>query len=194
MFSRTSIKNTQPAPPPPPDTIIVDKHLTKTQQNEISLPLSSSSSSSNKGMGDKRASRYLSNDITRTGGNEKVQSGVPKSLGEVLRSAPLRNKFRVFLRKYKASESLAFYETIELYQAIQDPKWRSRAAEGIISKFIDASAVFEVNISSSVRQRLLQTTKWENSSFDDAKAEAYDLMKTNFFANFISNEFLRAGD
>jgi len=36
---------------------------------------------------------------------------------------------------------------------------------------------------------LLATKKWDKTSFDDAKAEAYKLLKANFFAAFIAREY-----
>ena len=117
-------------------------------------------------------------------------SGIPKSLGEVLTSSELRYKFRVFLKERHSAESLMFYESIELFEKIQDPKWQKRAGEGLISKFVMEEAELAANISSHCRTKLLRVTKWELHTFDEAKSEMYDLLKSNFFAPFIAREYL----
>ena len=147
----------------------------------------------------RRGSAFLQHDVVRQlPGQEEQTSGVPRSLGEVLRSAPLRSKFRAFLKERHASETLMFYESIEMYQAIPpDAKgdvWRRRAAEGIISKFVDASAVYEVNLPDDAKRKLLGMTKWTPDAFDDAKAICYGLLRDNFLNAFIAREFLRCGD
>jgi len=133
---------------------------------------------------------------------------MPKSLGDVLSNPTLRSKFRNFLKEKHAVESLLFYESAELYAKIDDAKWAKSAAMDIVSKFVSpdgfcASPIHrfcranplscatedEINIPSAVREALLATKKWDKTSFDDAKAEAYKLLKANFFAAFIAREY-----
>ena len=149
----------------------------------------------------RRDSKYLSHAVARTvpGQEDLVEpSGVPKSLGDILKSQVLRNKFRQFLKERHANESLLFYESVELYEAIPagpgGDKWRARAAEGIISKFVDSSAVYEINLSAPVRMRLMATTRWTPEAFRDARAEIYELLRANFLHTFLAKEFLRGTD
>jgi len=140
----------------------------------------------------RRGSNYLDHSVQH---DVKVtatirSSGIPKSLGDVLAASELRYKFRVFLKERHSAESLMFYESIELFEKIKDPKWQKRAGEGLIAKFVMEEAELEANISSHCRTKLLRVTKWELKTFDEAKSEMYDLLKTNFFAAFIAREYL----
>ena len=144
----------------------------------------------------RRGSKFLDHSVVheiRPAGAPSRPSGLPKSLGDILSNIELRYKFRVFLKERMSVESLMFYESIELYEKIDDPKWRKRAAEGLISKFVMEDAELQVNISSVCSTRLLRITKWEPNSFAEAKSEIYDLLKTNFFAPFVAREFLMDG-
>jgi len=142
---------------------------------------------------ERRASRFMRNDIVRlpVGADELHETGVPSSLSEVLRSATLRHHFRQFLRERHASESLLFYESIEMYQNIHNEKWRTRAGEGLVAKFIVDEAAMQVNLGSVARNKLMKCVRFDDNTFDEAKAEAYDLLKMNFFAPFVAREFLR---
>lgn len=142
----------------------------------------------------RRGSKYEDHSIpieSRTVANPAAPC-MPKSLGEILANPSLRYKFRQFLKERQAVESLMFYESIELYEKIDDVKWRKRAAEGLMAKFVMSDAEFEVNISGACRERLLRTTKWDKECFGEVKYELYDLLKMNFFAAFIAKEFLMA--
>jgi hypothetical protein len=144
----------------------------------------------------RRGSKFLDHSVVREirpAGAAPRPSGLPKSLGDILSSSDLRYKFRLFLKERHSAESLMFYESIELYEKIQDPKWQKRAAEGLISKFVMEDSELQVNISAICTTRLLRVTKWEQSTFADAKSEIYDLLKTNFFAAFVAREFLMDG-
>lgn len=166
-----------------------DKHVAKVRRAHDELDGASPEGRA------RRQSKYVRHEAVRmVPGQEElgVQSGVPKSLSEVLRSPLLRQKFREFLKQRHASESLMFYECVELFEMVTEATWRRRAAEGIVAKFIATSATFEINIGSATRRRLLATTRWEPDSFLEAKAETYDLLKTNFFAEFVAKECLRA--
>jgi len=138
----------------------------------------------------RRNSAFLDHSVTDKISPGPRPSGIPKSLGDVLSNSELRHKFRLFLKERHSSESLMFYESIELFEKIPDIKWRKRAGEGLLAKFVMEEADLEVNISSSVRTKLLRTTRWEKDAFADAKSEMYDLLKTNFFSAFVAREFL----
>jgi len=118
-----------------------------------------------------------------------VAEGVPTELRQVLNSPRLRYLFRAYLRSLYASESLLFYETVELYQTIDKETWRKRAAEGMIKKFVNPSSQYAVNISSKIREKLLNLRHFDRNSFDEAKEELYALMASNFFNRFISDNF-----
>jgi hypothetical protein len=141
---------------------------------------------------ERKESKFLDHSAVRTVTvtHSVRPSGVPKSLGDVLASSELRYKFRVFLKERLSLESLMFYESIEMYEKIADIKWRKRAGEGLLTKFVIQEADLQVNISSHCRTKLLRVTKWEKNSFEEAKVEMYELLRTNFFAPFVAREFL----
>lgn len=149
-------------------------------------------------MASRRQSKFLAHDVVRQVIDGKVESGhlsgIPKSMGDVLKNADLRFKFRVYLKARHAEENLLFYESVELFQKVGDvggqDKWRHRAAEGLMAKFVLENSVYEINVSAPTRLKLLRTTKWEKTSFDTAKSETYDLLKENYFTSFVAKEFL----
>ena len=70
---------------------------------------------------------------------------IPLDLGEVLRKPFMRNQFREFLRKRLAHENLLFFETIEMYQKIDQAPWRRVAGEQMVSKFIENEAPYHLH-------------------------------------------------
>ncbi len=109
----------------------------------------------------------------------------PRGLSEVLRSPQARNRFRRFLRKHFASESLLLFETIEMYQRIDNEEWRAAAGLQIVERFIHEHADFAVNLSSQVRSKILATKHFRSETFNAAKREVFALMEDNFFARFV---------
>lgn len=140
-------------------------------------------------MSNVKQSRKKSQEFFVPGTVRLAAQGVPTELSQVLNSPRLRAMFRAHLKALYASESLMFYETIELYETINKESWRKRAGEGMVKRFVDPSSKYAVNISSRTIEKLLSLKTFEKESFDDAKKELYDLMTTNFFAKFISENF-----
>jgi len=139
----------------------------------------------------RRGSAYDAYDPqARLNGPTPQRIPMPKSLGEVLQNPIQRHKFREYLKEMHAVESLLFYESVELYAKIEDPKWSKTAALDIVKKFISPNGAYEINISSATREALMTNKKWARNAFDEAKAEAYLLLKMNFFAAFLAREYL----
>ena len=109
----------------------------------------------------------------------------PRELSEVLRSPQARNRFRRFLRKHFASENLLLFETIEMYQRIDNEEWRVAAGLQIVERFIHEHADFAVNLSGQVRSKILATKHFRSETFNAAKREVFALMEDNFFARFV---------
>jgi len=119
--------------------------------------------------------------------DEDAPLAMPKELAEILRSPLLRNAFRTYLKRKYASESLAFFETIELFKKVPQEEWRIQMAEGMVERFINDQAEFAVNISSADRSELVahfKTRFWPANSFDSVQREMYALMTTNYFGSF----------
>jgi hypothetical protein len=143
----------------------------------------------------RRGSQYSNYETNQNlNGPTPVRATLPKSLGEVLMHPQQRHRFRTYLKEMHADESLLFYESVELYTKIDDPKWSKTAASDIIKKFIHPGGVYEINIPSEIREQLLAAKKFNKQTFDEAKGEVYRLLKANFFATFVAKEFLSAGE
>jgi hypothetical protein len=110
---------------------------------------------------------------------------LPRELSEVLRSPQSRNRFRRFLRKHFAAENLLLFETIEMYQRIDNDEWRVAAGQQIVERFIHEHADFAVNLSGQVRGKILATKHFRCETFNAAKREVFTLMEDNFFARFV---------
>ncbi len=110
---------------------------------------------------------------------------LPRELSEVLRSPQWRNRFRRFLRKHFASENLLLFETIEMYQRIDNEEWRIAAGQQIVERFIHEHADFAVNLSGQVRGKILANKHFRGETFNAAKREVFTLMEDNFFARFV---------
>lgn len=109
---------------------------------------------------------------------------IPPTLEVVLDSPELRKKFRHFLQKRLANESLLFYESIELYEQIQKETIRNKAGKQMVAQFILEHSECWVNIPASVRDDLLETSSFTPETFEIAKKEVYKLMNANFFEYF----------
>jgi hypothetical protein len=112
---------------------------------------------------------------------------MPKELFEVLHSPLLRNAFRAYLKRKFAGESLAFFETIEMFKKVKLDEWRIQMAEGMMSRFVLEGAEFGVNISGADRSELIarmRTQYWPQDSFNAVQREMYDLMNNNHFQSF----------
>mmetsp|Transcript_10285 Transcript_10285/g.12387 ORF Transcript_10285/g.12387 Transcript_10285/m.12387 type:complete len:228 (+) Transcript_10285:141-824(+) len=109
---------------------------------------------------------------------------LPDNLAIVLDSKKLRRRFKDFLMDKFAIESYLFYDSLELYSKIKKQQWRTKQGTLLLNKFVAEGSQYEVNLSGKVRDELLNTSAFTASTFDEAKAEIFNLMKTNFFDNF----------
>ena len=139
----------------------------------------------------KQADSLLQNDQLSVFYQQRAAAGDgPKDLAELLANEKLRVKFRAFLRKRLAHESLMLWECIQLYHRIDKDSWRQRSGQGMITRFVKAGAENEVNLPGDLRQALLETTKFLPNTFDAAERELEELMSSNFFVEFVQREFV----
>lgn len=112
------------------------------------------------------------------------------SFDDVLNDRVLRKKFMKFLRKSDAHENLQFYISCKKYKKLYEhltPKTREREAKSILKKFIEIGSPREINISDTKRKQLLDldNKKYAFNSFDIVMNDAYNLMKNNYYHNFL---------
>lgn len=112
---------------------------------------------------------------------------IPTKFQQVLDDNNLRDLFRYYLKNHLASECLLFYENVEMYERIDRDEFRKRAAKGLMIKFILDPAQYRINISSDIKQKLLDTSvdDFKKDTFESAKREMFNLMEDNYFTKFV---------
>lgn len=119
-------------------------------------------------------------------GSDSLWSGgdLPETLHDVLDNPDMRKEFMSYLKARLANESLLFYESIELYELIEDDKLRQKAGKKMVLEFVVEDSIFWVNIPATLRVELTNTTRFEPETFTSAKREVFSLMSGNFLDSF----------
>ncbi|CAM9498997.1 unnamed protein product, partial [Ectocarpus sp. 12 AP-2014] len=100
----------------------------------------------------------------------------------------LRTEFEKFAEKRLARELPDFYQACLERDEIEDYFGRQAATSAIIDRFIRVGSVQEVNLSHSVRERILQTEITSFNIFSEAMSVVVTMMDTNFSLAFKRSE------
>lgn len=131
------------------------------------------------------------------GGGRSLLANLPRptSLWQVLRGFKMREAFGVFLKKRLADENLDFFSHIERYEmqalGLSEVEDRRVKAMAVVSKFLAADTMV-VNVSQRMRNEVVASITngdCPSSVFEDIGEEMYSLMTTNFFHDFVMENF-----
>ena len=121
----------------------------------------------------------------------------PKKMDEILEDAELKEKFTEFVRSKYADEPLVFYDACSKYQELAENSREALKGKNvllitlgsqIVENFVKEDSVKWVNISSDMRAELLKAyeeRRFDVHTFDKAKLMAFELLKQNFYDQFV---------
>ncbi|KAJ6226100.1 electron carrier/ protein disulfide oxidoreductase [Anaeramoeba flamelloides] len=103
--------------------------------------------------------------------------------------------FKEFLCVHLNQENLLFFQNVKDYKAnCQTQKQINKEAKKIIKKYIIPSSIFEINIESKMRQKILDLHSVSNYStimFDQAQQTAYNHMNLNSWESFTQTNLFK---
>ncbi|KAJ3424282.1 electron carrier/ protein disulfide oxidoreductase [Anaeramoeba flamelloides] len=103
--------------------------------------------------------------------------------------------FKEFLCVHLNQENLLFFQSIKDYKAnCQTQKQINKEAKKIIKKYIVPGSIFEINIESKTRQKILKLDSLNNYStmmFDHAQITVYNHMNLNSWEPFIETKLFK---
>ncbi|KAJ6237603.1 regulator of g-protein signaling 4 [Anaeramoeba flamelloides] len=124
---------------------------------------------------------------------EKIQKEISKyflTFKDVLGSEVGLYYFHKFLKSQYCSENLKFYQAVNRYKQIEDPKKRSRKAFKIFNTFVKTSSKHEINIQYENRFEIQENIKKEHfppSLYNGAQKQIYHLMSNDSFLHFFNH-------
>ncbi|KAJ6241275.1 regulator of g protein signaling-related [Anaeramoeba flamelloides] len=124
---------------------------------------------------------------------EKIQKEISKyfpTFTYLLRSKRGLYYFHKFLKSQYCSENLDFYQAVNRYKRIKDPKKRSRNALKIFNTFVKTSSKHEINIQYENRFEIQENIKKEHfppSLYNSAQEQIYHLMSNDSFMHFFNH-------
>lgn len=121
----------------------------------------------------------------RTSGRQEAE---PLTLEGILADQKLRMEFRDFADERGAMESFLFYESIEIFEDIDDQDYRNFMGAKMVSIFVMKEAQYPVNIGHDVRTELVDKVKNKEAfhveSFSRCKAVMKELIVNNVLPQF----------
>lgn len=125
-------------------------------------------------------------------------SRIPQTLEEVLAIPSGRHTFVRFLGKEWSVENMYFHDAVLRYQALDgNGVTRYEQALKVYRTFIPDTALFQVNISHTVRHKIehqvaeLEPGEAPEDLFDAANEEIFHLMKTDSFERFVKSPIFK---
>lgn len=103
------------------------------------------------------------------------------------------------LKRQLSPENMAFWIDIQKYRSIESPDYRKAIAEEIFHIYISDGALYEVNLSSTMKEGIVnKMTRYTTynqdfavSLFDDAEKEVFKLIQTNNFEALVQTPFFK---